>query len=603
MIVLLTFCLYILLLVLVKLDIQYVYRWPLFFLYSVIVLIIPVFLIVKQWQTIKIRTSYFSKYCFSSEGKKDTGLFVIIAILAVTTRFLFLKNHPFLTWGDELWETGLDTLTLLSGEVKNFYLLGFPDPYRTPSMGLIITLIPALFAPFFAHTPYMYRIPAALFGTAEILLVYLICRTYINRGVAFCAALTMIALPIHIYFSRTELVVISDAFMTTSTIFLLFLTYKRFIANTGWIALIGLWFGFTATFHPSVKIIAFISLGITFIIFIKQTFTNQYTSSRLISLGKFVVFLIVFFCVGFGPKILFSTSKNFANSQTSVLFQNINLQEYPKFTPHVAAQLKKNIVNVLIERYPTSFLGYIKKPLTNLVEFHYTEEKPLLPPLLTFLFLTGLLSLLWIPSPLAKWFGGFALLVPLTHSALTPELNWSYRMFVASSSVAVIIGTGMWQIISKISLTLVKFAFITAFCLYLFYITMRFFIVEPHMANRPVEEYMTTHLSYFLQSHLNPNQEYQFCMRVNPKQLKFLNWVHAHNQYKYFMPNVTISVSPDPRVAINTLYLEENCQPETTFSKYVINCSQNLYSICPQPTQFRQQNEPNEINKDFIFYY
>ena len=123
------------------------------------------------------------------------------------------------------------------------------------------------------------------------------------------------------------------------------------------------------------------------------------------------------------------------------------------------------------------------------------------------------------------------------------------------------------------------------------------------MANRPVEEYMTTHLSYFLQSHLDKTKQYQFCMRVNPEQLKFLNWVHAHNQYKYFVPNTTIKVSADLGVPTNSLYLEENCQPKTTYSQYTIKCSENLYSICPQPTKFRQQNEPNEINKDFIFFY
>ena len=114
---------------------------------------------------------------------------------------------------------------------------------------------------------------------------------------------------------------------------------------------------------------------------------------------------------------------------------------------------------------------------------------------------------------------------------------------------------------------------------------------------------MTTHLSYFLKSYLDPKQHYKFCMRVAPQQLKFMDWVHAHNQYNYFVPQAEIVVAADPSVPANSLYLDENCLRKSTYEQYIVKCSQNLYSVCPQPTLFRQQNEPNEINKDFVFNY
>lgn len=598
-----TVTLYVVLLLGVKTDQEFIYRWWLLLLYFVTLLTLPLFFLISKRKTLQKTLHSSLKKLKTSEGKKDLFLFLIIVFFATITRLFFLKDHPFIVWGDELWETGLDTLSLLSGEIKNFYLIGFPDSYRMPSMGLVVTLIPSLFARFFAHTPYMYRIPAALFGIADIVLVYLLCRVYINRVVAVFASLTLTALPIHIYFSRTELVVISDAFITTCTIFLLFLTNKRFLGNIRWFALIGLWFGFTATFHPSVRIISLLSLTALPFGYAVKTFKAKNQNSKWSTWGKCVIIFFIFALIGFGPKILYKSSISLANSQMSTLFQEIHLNEGLWFAPEVKTQLGKNISNILTNRYPTSFLGYITKPLANLVEFHYTEGKPLLPPLLAFLFLMGLISLFWISSSLSKWFGFFALLIPLTHSALTPELNWSYRLFIASSSVAVIVAVGLWQITSKVTIDFIKYSITTAFCLYLFVITTRFFVLEPHMANRPVEEYITTHLSYFLQSRLNRNRAYNYCMRVAPEQLKFLNWVHAHNQYKYFVPNVAIKVSSDSHVPTNSLYLDENCQPKPSYAQYIVECSQNLFPICPQPTAFRKQNEPNEINKDFIFYY
>ena len=46
--------------------------------------------------------------------------------------------------------------------------------------------------------------------------------------------------------------VISDAFMTSTHIVLLFLTYRHFLGNIRWLGLAGLWLGISATFQPAV---------------------------------------------------------------------------------------------------------------------------------------------------------------------------------------------------------------------------------------------------------------------------------------------------------------------------------------------------------------
>lgn len=603
LIVILNILLYLLLLYLVKLDTDFTYRWPLLFFYFTTFLFLPVVFLYSYRSLLANNLYKLKAHVRSPEGKIDLLWFTLILFLVIATRFLYLKEHPFLTWGDELWETGLESIAIFKGEIKNLYLVGYPDPYRTPSMGLITPLIPALFAPFLAHTAYMYRIPAAIFGALDILLVYFICWRHINRSVALFSALSLIALPIHIYFSRSELVFTFDIFMTTLIIYLLFLTRQYFLDNRYWLSVMGLVFGFTLTCHPSIRIIALVALGITLILYTARVITDRYQKSKFLTWVKYIVLVSVFTLIGYGPKILFISQTKFLHSQGSVIFQDVDTTRLLRFDSVAVQKLRKNITSVITERYRLSFLGYFKEPLTNLVQFHYTEEKPLLPPLLGFLFLVGLVGALGTRYPLPKWYALFALLIPFTHSALTPDINWSYRTFVASSSAAVLIGIGSWQIVSRIYVKTFKYILIAAFCLYLFLIVISFFILEPQMFNRPVEEYMTTHLSYFLAGQLDKQRFHHLCLRVSPEQLLFLDWIHAHNQYRYFVPQAKIDLSADPNVLPNTIYIDENCRPKAEYKLYRITCSQNLYSICPRPTLYRVQNEPEEINRDFLFYY
>src|SRR3989344_3156185 len=133
--------LHVVLLLLVKFDTAFTYRWLLLFYYFGILSICPLFLLIRQRIIIKQTLLKLKSYLITTEGKNDLWLFMLVVVLAILTRFLFLKDHPFLTWGDEIWEAGLDTLAVISGEIKNFYIVGFPDSYRMPSMGYIQTLI------------------------------------------------------------------------------------------------------------------------------------------------------------------------------------------------------------------------------------------------------------------------------------------------------------------------------------------------------------------------------------------------------------------------------------------------------------------------------
>ena len=69
--------------------------------------------------------------------------------------------------------------------------------------------------------------PAALVAVADVLVLYLLVRFAIGRVAAFWAGLFLVALPLHLAFSRTELVVSFTSFWTSLILLLLWAFLRR----------------------------------------------------------------------------------------------------------------------------------------------------------------------------------------------------------------------------------------------------------------------------------------------------------------------------------------------------------------------------------------
>ena len=86
------------------------------------------------------------------------------------------------------------------------------------SIGLIIPTVAAFFYRFFGSSVLTYRVPAALLAVLDVGLLYLLMRRAAGRTAGLFAGLVLLILPLHLFYARTELVVIfSSVLMTVLT--------------------------------------------------------------------------------------------------------------------------------------------------------------------------------------------------------------------------------------------------------------------------------------------------------------------------------------------------------------------------------------------------
>ncbi|MEK7165193.1 MAG: hypothetical protein AAB874_00090 [Patescibacteria group bacterium] len=197
-IIIITICLYVMIILLTRFDVEYKYRWFIFFNYSIMLLLIPGYYFLCNGKNLIARITIRIKNFRTS----DWIIFTTVVAIVLLSRFVLLDKYPFIAYGDELWDAGLDTYKMLSGEIKNFYTYAYRDDgWR--SHGFLAPFIAIPFVPFWGRTVYMYRLPAAFIGSIEIIFLYLLNRKYLGQITAFFAALAISSMSFHLYFSRT----------------------------------------------------------------------------------------------------------------------------------------------------------------------------------------------------------------------------------------------------------------------------------------------------------------------------------------------------------------------------------------------------------------
>jgi 4-amino-4-deoxy-L-arabinose transferase-like glycosyltransferase len=96
-----------------------------------------------------------------------------------------------------------------------------------------------------------------LIGSLDILVVYFIAKRFIHSRSGLIAALIMIAMPLHLYYSRTETVVIFSSLITSLLLLSLLFFVEKNSKNRLFAAVIMI--GFALNFHGSAKAAAGIS--------------------------------------------------------------------------------------------------------------------------------------------------------------------------------------------------------------------------------------------------------------------------------------------------------------------------------------------------------
>jgi 4-amino-4-deoxy-L-arabinose transferase-like glycosyltransferase len=130
-------------------------------------------------------------------------LLILIIILGFFVRIWNLSSNPYGFFSDEA-ASGYNAYSLLTtgkdeyGTPWPFYFRSFGD-YRNPVA--IYSMIP--FIGLFGLNEFSVRIPMAIYGTATILLVYLLTKELFEVATALVASLFLAISPWHIHFSRT----------------------------------------------------------------------------------------------------------------------------------------------------------------------------------------------------------------------------------------------------------------------------------------------------------------------------------------------------------------------------------------------------------------
>jgi hypothetical protein len=273
-----------------KFDINFTYRWlTLYFS------LFPLLLIVGLW--IFSLVSY--KRILAS-----ISLYGLLAIFlfALISRLLFLVDYPFVSVGDELRDGGLNALELATGQIKNIFGYGRYDAH-----GLVIPTITAAFYKALGGSVLVYRLPAALVSVLDIIFFYLLLSLLTKNKIAsFLGAMVLISLPLHLFYSRTEIVVILSSLFSTLILLGFFVFIRRGMKNIFDYVFLGALLGFTFNLHASIKAFALIALAIIILMCFYQWLSGKLKINQF---GIRLLLLTIFLFVGFGPRLLIVPAK------------------------------------------------------------------------------------------------------------------------------------------------------------------------------------------------------------------------------------------------------------------------------------------------------
>jgi len=474
--------------------------------------------------------------------------FIYIFFIAIFINFFRLKNFPFVAIGDEIRDGALDAAKISSGELKNIFGYGSYNAH-----GSIIPTFNSIFFKVFGNSVLSYRIPTALIGSVDIILLFFITTYFVGSIAGFWAALTLTCLPLHLFYSRTETVVIFSSLLTT---ILIYFAYRVINKPKDYIYL-AILIGFSFNFHASVKTVAILLLPVLFM----KILSFQKFTKIIISTFISVIAIIV----GFGPTILRTTPEIFFN--------------YSRFNGNSV-----NFVS-LIGKYFESLKVIAFSPTTS----HYFDHQPLVTIPLFVLFIIGLICLFIKKKNIFLLLTYLLLAILFTNSAITDLINADHRLIPLLPIISIIVGTSLYHLTSALPNLLKKASIIILF-LYLTSLAYNFFDNQKANINdynnwREPKEYLSMHLIYLIKNNNFPKDITIYVSRNNSVNF---NYLHYQEQYRYFLPDKNIVFLAD------NYYDDHTAALSTSKQQFLqIDCKEKMNRFfCPL----------NDTNKFSIYY-
>lgn len=500
------------------------------------------------------------------ESYKEMLSLLFVGLVAVISRFLYLSTYPFVAVLDEVRDAGLDGVKIVSSSMDNIFYYGSYEAH-----GLIIPTISSFFYQYFPQSVMMYRLPAAIIGSGEILLIYLLMRKWSNRYSAIIGSITLATLPLHLFFSRTQLVVILSSFLTTLLLFAFYRHQKdrRIISY----ASIGLFLGFSLNFHASIRIVTVI---IALFVFIFLIFGKKGVIEKIFKASLLIVFIVI----GFGPRLLFTSPEIFIHSKRLPLTET-----YQNSSFWTSKSAMKGL-----NSYKESLLVFVSAP-TN---FWYSDQKPIFDLVTSGLFIIGLIFLiLRRKDPLSYVVIVLIFIVPFTNSAITDTLNSDHRISPLYPIGSLVVGLGGYAILQYIKSVKIRWFLITILILYLLYQVQFFYSNQKAEIKSDRSEYLHMQMIYLLQR--RNYQSKKVCVVSSEELAKSFEALHHKEQREFFLPGTEIVLSSDTRRGDNIMYLyqgeclEYHLDPVNVFT---LKCNSSNKFMCPY-----------EQEVDFYFYY
>lgn len=482
-----------------------------------------------------------------------------ILILTVFVSLYHIADYPFVSIADEVRDGGLDAVSIADGSIKNIWGYG-----RYSAHGLIIPAIGSFFYNIFSNTVLTYRLPAAILGCLDIVLIFILARLLMNNTAAFFSSLVLAAMPLHLFFTRTQIVVAFNFFWAISimlSVYILFLKQRKIDY-----IILGAIMGLAFNFHAAVRVLAILVL--LFVIFLNCIDVIRNMISRK-KINDIIIKLILlgFFCLlGFGPRIFYTDEATFFHTSRII---DVN---------------KESEESILEQNYLKSLMVWFYEPTS----YWYPDKKPLFTPFVAIFFAIGLgYSFFFIKNRFTFLLIFLIFTIPLFNSALTDVINADHRINPILPAGAIFAGLGINYVSGLIKYKYLRYIFIVLFTGYLLWQINYFFSEQPANRNFKSAEYLSMHFIQLIKynklvSVRNPKD---VCLVVSPSNYQNFQLVHFQEQYNYFIPKVTVNSKQDVNIKDNEAYIYKGTCPQyqnPVKNQIVVSCNtgyNNFY--CP----------------------
>ncbi|MBF0362909.1 MAG: glycosyltransferase family 39 protein [Oligoflexia bacterium] len=533
-----------------------------FYIYLISVTIPFAYLIINKthdWY------QYRYLYCYI-ENKK---IFFSLLLIAIITRFIFLHNYPFVSVWDPVRDGGLLSQEVAEGIRGNIFGNG---PYN--GWGRVMLGFTSLSYMIFGPDVLTYRIPAAIVSVLSIIFVYLAILKFTgNSNLGLWGMLIMICSPQHLFFSRSEVLLVITLFMSIIILLQLHRTYLNSSVENYFLSALVL--GFSFNFHVSIWPIILFSM-----IFL---FWNLFKAkSKILITLIMLTGIAVFFVIGVGPRIYYlngnvlkqnigSTTKIVAIDQIKKIFED----KKSSSTTTAATTIKSN--EEFAKKYIKSWLVYFYEKAS----LHAADPAPLLPFLVGIFFLIGLFYTYFVlKNTFLKILGIFVFLLPLTNSAITDGINYDHRVFVMLPFAIIFAAIGLKLLSRRNILSVIVI-------LSLFYIPYDFFINVKGHKGLSSDDFLVMHTMYLLKDHYPLIYVYdkrdevkdvnamiatitdsfekkdqflpKMCISASSMLYKHLKKKHVEEQLKYFLYPIEVKIKFDNKIKEDTLSISKKC--------------------------------------------